>query len=147
VKVSVAVLVTEPDVPVTVTVTVGVGAVGLAVKVSTLEVAVELGLKDAVTPLGKPDAERATLPLNPPAGVMVMVLVPWPPCGMDTLPGEAESVKPDSPCALPDALPQPLRTNASSTTEISRSPSFSRSIRPSFLRKVHADVKPVMFSL
>ena len=35
-----------------------------------------LGLKAAFTPLGKPDAERVTLPLKPFDGVMVMVLVP-----------------------------------------------------------------------
>jgi hypothetical protein len=82
-----------PDVPVIVTVAFPVVAVALAVKVSVLEVVVGLGLKAAVTPLGKPDAERVTLPLKPFCGVMVMVLVPWPPCAMVTLLGEAESVK------------------------------------------------------
>ena len=41
-------------------------AVLLAVSVSTLEpVAVGFGAKDAVTPLGRPDATRLTWPLNP----------------------------------------------------------------------------------
>ena len=55
-----------PDVPLIVTVAVPVAAVLEAVKVSVLAPVVELGLKDAVTPLGRPDAARATLPLNPP---------------------------------------------------------------------------------
>jgi hypothetical protein len=33
-----------------------------------------------VTPLGKPDAARLTLPLNPFAGLIVTVLVPLVPC-------------------------------------------------------------------
>jgi hypothetical protein len=64
-------LVTVPDEPVIVTETFPVAAVALAAKVSVLLVVAELGLKDAVTPLGKPDAERLTLPVNPFSGVMV----------------------------------------------------------------------------
>jgi hypothetical protein len=93
VRLSVVVFVNVPDVPVTVTVTVPIAAVALAVKVSVLVVVAGLGLKDAVTPLGKPDAERVTLPLNPFSGVMVTVLVPLLPCVMVTLFGEGESVK------------------------------------------------------
>jgi hypothetical protein len=77
-----------------VTVTLPVAAVALAAKVSTLVVVAGFGTKDegdAVTPLGKPDAESVTLPLKPFCGVMVMVLVPWPPCAM--VMGQAESVK------------------------------------------------------
>ena len=36
-------------------------------------------LKEAVTPLGRPDAESATLPVKPFFGVTVIVLVPLPP--------------------------------------------------------------------
>jgi len=65
-----------PEVPVTVTVT-GPPAVAvlLAVSVSTLEVADEVGLKDAVTPLGRPVATKDTAPVNPPASVTEMVSV------------------------------------------------------------------------
>lgn len=90
---SVVVSVKLPDVPVIVTVTVPVAAVALAVKVSVLVVVAGLGLNAAVTPLGKPDAERLTLPLKPFAGVMVIVLVPWPPGTMLKLLGLADSAK------------------------------------------------------
>ncbi len=65
VRETVAVFVKVPDVPVTVTVTVPVAAVLLADSVNVLVLAVLLGLNDAVTPLGKPDADRLTLPLKP----------------------------------------------------------------------------------
>ena len=83
-----------PDVPVIVTVAVPVAAVTLAVRVSVLLLVAGLGLNAAVTPLGKPDAERVTLPLKPFDGVMLIVLVPWLPCAMATLLGLAVSVKP-----------------------------------------------------
>src|SRR5271166_325288 len=89
----VVLLVNVPDVPVMVTVTVPVAAVALAVRVSVLLLVAGLGLNAAVTPLGRPDAERVTLPLKPFDGVMVIALVPWLPCTMLTLPGLAESVK------------------------------------------------------
>ena len=83
-----------PEVPEIVTVAVPVVAVLLAVKLTTLVEVVGLVPKVAVTPLGKPEAERVTLPVNPPAGFTVIVLVPAaPPCVMLTLLGEAESVK------------------------------------------------------
>jgi len=50
-------------------------AVLLAVIVSTLEVVEDVGLNAAVTPLGIPDAVNATLPVNPPTSVTVMVSV------------------------------------------------------------------------
>ena len=37
----------------------------LAVKVTVLLPVVGFGEKDAVTPLGRPEAERVTLPVNP----------------------------------------------------------------------------------
>ena len=42
----------------------------LAVKVTVLFPVVGFGEKDAVTPLGRPDAERVTLPVNPYNGFM-----------------------------------------------------------------------------
>jgi hypothetical protein len=80
-----------PDAPVIVTEDVPVAAVLLAVKVRVL--VVPLGLKDAVTPLGRPVADKLTLPLNPFCGVTVMVLVPLLPSAIDTLLGDAESEK------------------------------------------------------
>ncbi len=82
-----------PEVPVTVTVTVPVAAVLLAVSVNALVVAVLLGLNEAVTPLGSPDADKLTLPLKPFCGVTVMVLVPLAPCTIVKLFGDAEIVK------------------------------------------------------
>ena len=81
-----------PDEPVTVTVTVPVVAVLLAVKVSVLLLAVLLGLNEAVTPLGRPEADKLTLLLKPFSGVTVMVLIPLVPWTMLRLLGEAESV-------------------------------------------------------
>ncbi len=69
-----------PDVPVIVIVAVPGVAAALAVNVSVLDVVVGFGLKAAVTPLGRPDAARLTLPLNPFAGFTVIVLVPLLPC-------------------------------------------------------------------
>ena len=48
----------------------------LAANVNVLVLAVLLGLNDAVTPLGRPDADKLTLPLKPPCGVTLIVLVP-----------------------------------------------------------------------
>jgi hypothetical protein len=62
-----------------VTVAVPVLAVLLAVKVKVLVVLALLGLNDALTPLGKPEADKLTLLLNPFWGVMVIVLVPLAP--------------------------------------------------------------------
>ena len=62
-----------------VTVEVPVAAVVLAVRVKELVVVAEVGLKDAVTPLGKPDADKLTLPLKPFWGATVMVLEPLDP--------------------------------------------------------------------
>ena len=78
--------------PVTVTVTVPVAAVVLAASVNVLVFAVLLGLNDAVTPLGRPETDRLTLPLKPFCGVTVMVLAPLAPCAIVRLLGDAESV-------------------------------------------------------
>ena len=82
-----------PEVPVMVTVTVAGVAVLLAVSVKVLLLVVLLGLKEAVTPLGRPEADRLTLPLKPFCGVTVMVLAPLAPCRMLTLLGDVEREK------------------------------------------------------
>lgn len=80
-----------PEVPVTVTVAVPVVAVLLAVKVSTLVEVVGFVPKLAVTPDGRPEAERLTDPVNPLMGVTVIVLLPLVPCVMLSEDGDAES--------------------------------------------------------
>ena len=89
----VVVLVNPRDEPVMLTATVPVDAVLLAVRVSELAVVVLLGLKDAVTPLGRPEADRLIVPLKPPWRVTVTVLVPLEPCGTVNPLGEAETTK------------------------------------------------------
>ena len=54
-----------PEVPVMVTVDVPVAALPLAVSVRLLVVVAEFGLNDAVTPLGRPEADKLTLPVKP----------------------------------------------------------------------------------
>jgi hypothetical protein len=80
-----------PEVPVMVTVTVPVVAVLLAVSVNVLVVVAGFVLNDAVTPLGRPEADKVTLPLKPFCGVTVIVLVPAVPCVIVKLFGDAES--------------------------------------------------------
>ena len=88
----VVVFVKLPEIPVMVSVTVPVAAVLLAVSVNELVLAVLLGLNDAVTPPGRPDADKLTLPLKPFCGMTVMVLVLLVPCVIVKLLGDAESV-------------------------------------------------------
>ncbi len=92
VRVIVVVFVKLPDEPVMVTVTVPVVAALLAASVNVLVVVVELGLNDALTPLGSPGADKLTLPLKPFCGVTVIVLLPLVPCVMLRLVGDAERV-------------------------------------------------------
>ena len=68
----------EPsEIPVMVIVAGPTVAVLLAVSVRTLEpVEVGFGANDAVTPLGRPEADRVTLPVNPFAGTTWTVSVP-----------------------------------------------------------------------
>jgi hypothetical protein len=68
-----------PEVPVTVTVYAPAAVVLLAVRVSTLEVVEDVGLNEAVTPLGRPEVVKATLPVNPPMSVTEIVSVPLAP--------------------------------------------------------------------
>ena len=71
-----AVWVKVPEVPVTVTVEVPAVTEAPAIIVRILTPVVLAGLKDAVTPLGRPDATRLTLPLKPLCGPTVMALAP-----------------------------------------------------------------------
>ena len=97
VKATVVVCVTPPPVAVTVTLEVPVVAVLLAVNVSVElplpGAAMEAGLKLAVTPAGRPDAESDTAALKPPLTVVEMVLLPELPCVTERLVGEALTVK------------------------------------------------------
>jgi hypothetical protein len=93
VRLIVAVCVRLPEVPVTVTVKPPVVAVLLAARVSVLVPVVLAGLNDAVTPLGKPEADKLTLPAKPFWGVTVMVLGPLVPWARFRLLGEALSAK------------------------------------------------------
>ena len=97
-----------PEVPVMVTVAVPAVAELLAVSDKTLVVVVLVGLKDAVTPLGSPVATKLTLPVKPPAGVTVMVLVPAAPPGViERLLGAAERVKFGVTARLNSQMPRP----------------------------------------
>jgi len=62
----VVVFVKLPALPAMVTVTVPVFAVVLAVSVNVLVLDVLVGLKDAVSPLDRPDADKLTVPVKPP---------------------------------------------------------------------------------
>jgi hypothetical protein len=86
-------LVNVPDVPVMVTVAAPTVAVLVAVNVNVLVPVVFAGLKDAVTPLGRPEADKLTLPLKPLCGMTVTVLVPPAPCAKLKVFGEADRLK------------------------------------------------------
>ena len=70
-----------------------IAAVPEAVKVSVLAEVALLGLKTAVTPEGKPDTLRPTLPLKPFCGVMVIAVPSLLPCTTFTVLGATESAK------------------------------------------------------
>ena len=89
----VVVFVKLPEVPVTVTVTVPVVAVPVADRVKRLLVFVGFVPKMALTPLGRPEAAKETLPLNPFWGLMVIEVEPVAPWRNVKLAGDAESVK------------------------------------------------------
>ncbi len=103
-----AVAIKLPDVPVMVTVADPVSAEPLAVRVKVLVVEVLVGLKDAVTPLGSPEAAKLTLPVKPPEGLTVIVLVPSLPCAMLKLLGAAESTKLGTAVTVTKAVPVPV---------------------------------------
>ena len=109
--------VSEPDVPVIVTAFAPVVAVLLAVKVTVVPEVELVGLNDAVTPLGRPEAEKLTLLLKPFVPVTVIELEPLLPCATVRLDGEAASEKSAVPVeppasavisAAPFGLPQPV---------------------------------------
>ena len=81
-----------PATAVMVTEAVPVVAALLAVNVNVLVLAVLLGLNDAVTPLGRPDADKLTLPVKPFCGLTVMVVAPLAPCTIAKLLDDAEMV-------------------------------------------------------
>ena len=89
-----------PETPVTVTVPEPVLAVVLALSVSVLVEVVLAGLKAAVTPAGRPEADRLTLPLKPFTGLTVIVLVTLRPRRTLKLTGDADSVKSGTTGAL-----------------------------------------------
>ena len=90
---TVAVVVKLPEEPVIVTVTVPIVAVPVADRVKRLLVVAGFVPKLALTPLGRPDAVKFTLPLKPLRGLIVMVVEPTAPWGKVTLVGDAERVK------------------------------------------------------
>ncbi len=104
-----------PEVPVTVTVVVPVVAPVDTVKRSVLVVPVGFGLNVGVTPFGRVELDKVTLPLKPPKGVTVMVEIPVAPCSMVRVLGLAESEN-DGPAGperalmrlAPFGLPQPV---------------------------------------
>ena len=102
VSVSRTVLVRLPDVPLIVIVVGPAAAEAATVSVSVLLVVAAAGLNDAVTPVGRPDAVRFTVPLKPFSGLMVMVLVP-------VVPGAMESASVDDERPNAGALPTPVR--------------------------------------
>ena len=65
-----------PEVPLIVTVDVPTVAELLAVSVSTLDAVVGFVENDAVTPIGRPEAARVTVPVNPFRSATVMVSCP-----------------------------------------------------------------------
>ena len=112
-RMSFVVAVRLPEVPVMVTMVVPVVPILFAVKVSVLVVVVLGGLKEAITPGGRPDAVRLTLPVNPTREFTVMVLAPpAAPWVIVRLFGEVESVKLGDPRTLirlwPFGLPHPV---------------------------------------
>jgi len=89
----VVVLVKVPVVPEIVTVLVPVVAVPLAVSVKALLLVALGGLNDAVTPPGRPEADKLTFPLKPFCGVTVTVLVPVVPWIRVKVLGDTDSAK------------------------------------------------------
>ena len=86
-------LLSVPDTPVTVTVAIPAVAVLSALKVRELLPVVLDGLKTAVTPLGKPDTPKATVPLKPFSPATLMVLLPLPARGTARLLAEDVRLK------------------------------------------------------
>jgi hypothetical protein len=79
-----------PDLPLTRTLKVPVAAELLTVSVNVLVLVELLGLNDAVTPLGRLEAEKVTIPVKPFVGWTVIVDVPVLPRATFRLLGDAE---------------------------------------------------------
>ena len=104
-----AVAVNDPDTPLSVTVTVPTVAALVAVNV-TSDVPVELTApKDAVTPVGRPVALKATVPLNPFCAAMVVVPEAVSPRGNDRLAGAKASVKLGAAVTVREMVAEALR--------------------------------------
>lgn len=73
-----------PEVPVMVTVKIPAVAVAVADRVKTLLAVTGFVPKVPLTPFGKPDAVKLTLPLKPLKGLIEMVVEPEVPCRMVT---------------------------------------------------------------
>ena len=82
-----------PDLPLTLTLKVPVVAELPTVNVNVLLDVEGFGLKAAVTPIGRLDAEKVTLPVKPSVGLMVIVDVPVLPRATLRLLGDAERLK------------------------------------------------------
>jgi len=93
VRVIVVLAVKAPDVPAIVTVEVLLAAVLGATIVNTLLPAVLVGLKLAVTPLGRPDAASATVPVKPYCAFTATFAVPLVPDATFKAVGVADNVK------------------------------------------------------
>jgi len=93
VRETVVVVVKLPEEPVIVTVTVPIVAVPVADRVKRLLVVAGFVPKLALTPLGRPDAVKFTLPLKPLRGLIVMVVEPTAPWGKVKLVGDVERTK------------------------------------------------------
>jgi hypothetical protein len=96
VRLTVVVFVKLPDTPWIVTLVVPKAAVPLAVKVNVLLEDVGFGLNPAVTPFGRPEALKLTLPEKPLAGFTVIVVVTLLPGATLTPLGLALKPKPPS---------------------------------------------------
>jgi len=68
-------------------------AVNVSVELPLPGAAIDAGLKLAVTPTGKPEAESDTAELNPPLTDVEIVVLPEPPCVTGKLLGDAVTVK------------------------------------------------------
>lgn len=90
---TVALLLSVPETPVTVTVNVPVPAALVADRVKLLVVVAGFVPKVAVTPFGRPEAVKFTLPPNPFTGLIVIAVEPDVPWTKLKMAGDADSVK------------------------------------------------------
>jgi hypothetical protein len=104
VTVSLVVSARAPEVPVIITIAEPGAAVLLALNVSPLVPDVGFVANVAVTPLGRPDAARVTMPVNAPFGVTVIVLVALLPAVTVNWPGELDRLKVGDPAAIRSAI-------------------------------------------